>query len=325
MARDEGVGAVTLDCALSRLDHDDGTHLVALLVGCSMVQFGRYVKICSIDRSCALEDQLLGEDAFITEMFESLPEWSLPEKNEFKATLDQYWNTKTSDTPTTDALEKLEHSPEDLVEEAASSSPDVFEPADPKLRELIYNLPSELLLLIQEDFFDLVFGPGRIYPRKEHLNVEFFEALDQQLLAKYQRIFFCENIWVIGQGDRDDGIGFLDHMPRVFLDSIRKVEMSFTSDDNLNSSLDSYFAQLTGNALGILQSYRQVWDHHASELKTIWWEKFYGVAFLRLDYCIPDFTNACAPDGEYLGVQIARLLTPFCYGLPAEFFIKAPT
>ena len=56
-----------------------------------------------------------------------------------------------------------------------------------------------------------------------------------------------------------------------------------------------------------------------------WWQKFYAVAFLRLDYCILDFTEAYAPDGEYLGVQVARVLIPFCYGLPAECWIYAPT
>lgn len=289
-----------------------------------MFQFSLYVKICSIDRSSAFEDQLFGKDAITIGTFGSLPEW----KEEIKASVDQYWNAISSDTPTNDALEKLEHSPEDLVEEAASLSLKVFEPADPKTRQLIHNLPSELLLLIQDEFFHLVFSPRHIYPHNEHLNVDVFEALDHQLLAKYQHIFFCDNIWVIGQGDRNDGVGFLDRMPILLKKLIRKVEMSFTTHDHCHSSLDFYFAedaQDTRNALEILQSYRQECAGVACKLTTTWWQKFYEVSFLRLDYCILDFTEAYAPDGEYLGVQVARELIQFCHGLPAEFFIYAPT
>ena len=160
------------------------------------------------------------------------------------------------------------------------------------------------------------------------MNVDVFEALDHQLLAKYQRIFFCDNIWIIGQGDCDDGVAFLDHMPVALHHSLRKVELSFTTHDHFHPSLDSYFAgdaQDTRNALEVLQSYRHEFAGYACKLTMTWWQSFYAVACLQLDYCILDFTEAYAPDGEYVGVQVARLLVRFCYGLPAEFFIYAPT
>ena len=69
--------------------------------------------------------------------------------------------------------------------------------------------------------------------------------IDVQLLARYQRIFFCDNIWVIRNGDRDDGVEFLDRMPIALQNSIRKVEMSFTTHDHCFPSLDHYFAEDT--------------------------------------------------------------------------------
>lgn len=176
-----------------------------------MGRFQLYVKICSIDRRFPLDDQLFGKDGVINDIFESLPEW----KENINATLDAYWNMESSDASTDDALDQVEQSPEDPVEEAASSSLTLLEPADSEIRQLIHDLPSEILLLIQDDLLQITFGPRRIYPQNERSNVNVFQALNNQLLAKYQRIFFCDNIWIIGQGDRDDGVAFLDTMPTI--------------------------------------------------------------------------------------------------------------
>ena len=94
----------------------------------------------------------------------------------------------------------------------------------------------------------------------------------------------------------------MDHMPIRLITSTCKVEMSFTTHDHCHSSLDFYFAgdaQDMRNALEILQSHRQECADRACKLTTTWWQKFYDVAFLRLDFCILDFA--------------------------AEFFIYAPT
>lgn len=324
MAQDASVSAATLASSLSRLKHYEGTSLVDLLVESSISQFRLYVRICSIDRSFAPDDQLCDKDAIIIETFEKPPE----RKEDIRATLDADWEVASLGTSTNNALDKAEETPEDPVPDAASSSLPAFEPADPKIRQLIHNLPSELLLLIQDNLLHLTLGPRRIYPFKEHLNVDVFEALDHQLLAKYQPIFFCDNIWAIGQGDRDDSVAFLDHMPVALKQSIRKVELSFTTHDHVQRSLDFYFdedAQDMRNALEVLRSYRDECAAFVCRLTMTWWEKFYEVALLQLDYCILDFTEAYAPDGEYLGVQVARTLSSFCYGRPAEFFIYAPT
>ena len=122
-----------------------------------MFQFRLYVKICLIDRYFALDDQLFDKDASFTETFENLPEW----KEDIRATLDACWNVASLDRSTKDALDKAEEPPEDPVEDAASSSLPAFEPADPKIRRLIHNLPSELLLLIRDDLPHLTPGPAR--------------------------------------------------------------------------------------------------------------------------------------------------------------------
>lgn len=53
--------------------------------------------------------------------------------------------------------------------------------------------------------------------------------------------------------------------------------------------------------------------------------EFDTLAFLHQDYCMLDFIEAYAPDGKYLAVKLARDLTSFRYGLPAEFFSFPPT
>ena len=328
--QDATICATTLGSALDRLDELDGTSLVGTLVGCSMVQFRDYLKICSIKRGSASDDQLLPECASPDDAFENFSD----SEEQVMTMAYAYWDVVSSNASIEDALDQVEQSSAISDDEAISSSLTAFEPEDNEMRQRIHDLPSELRLLILDHLLHSAFGPRRVYPDNERMNVMVFEALDHELLAKYHRLFFSDNIWVIGQGDRDEGVGFLHRMPKDLHDSIRRVEMSFVTRDffRTKENHDFWLARHftadphdTGNALKALNEYREVSSRAASDLDMMWWEKFYAVATLELDYCSLDFREAYAPDGEFMGVKAARYLTRFVHGIPAELWIRAPT
>ena len=324
MACDASVSAIKLGTALSRLDHDDGRTLVDLFVNCSIAQMIPYLQICSVDRGVPVQDQHSEQEAINDPDYECLSEW----QEDMEVALRECWDADSVAESTSEALDSSSSSHEAADSEPTPSFETVFEPADPKLCQLIHNLPSELLLQIQGEFLDMSFGPRKVYPYHELLNSHVFKALNHQLLARYRRIFF-RNTWVIGQGDRDEAVEFLDRMPRSVRHLVQNVEMTFTALDYSHIPLDSYFEEKTQdrrNALEMLYNYRTECSRIAWQLITIWFEKFYVIATLDLDYFVLDMRDTYAPDGEYLGVLTARRLIPFMHGLPAGFFtIWAPT
>ena len=338
MASGESVSAEKLETALSRLEHHEGAILVVMLVNCSIAQLITYLKICSVDRGVPVDDHHSNQDDLSNSDEESLLEWP----TDTKATSRSICDAESSEELTSEALASLGISRE--AQELGLTPLSEKQPADSKLCQRIHDLPSELFLQIQEDFLDMTFGPRSVYPYNELRNSRVFEALNQQLFAKYQRIFFSENIWIIGQGYCC--VEFLDRMPLSTRQMIRKVEMAFTtqdyletlrfyfedteeSRDQLRPRLFFYLEEDTGdvqNPLKVLRSYQTECLRGTREMVSMWGERFEAVSFLNLDYFVLDLTDAYAPDGEYLGVYVARHLIPFTYGLPAgHFHIRAPT
>ncbi|CAF9939194.1 hypothetical protein IMSHALPRED_001244 [Imshaugia aleurites] len=338
MASGESVSAEKLETALSRLEHHEGAILVVMLVNCSIAQFRTYLMICSVDRDVPVHDHHSNQDVLSNPDDESLLEW----QRDTKATSRSIFDADSLEELTSEALASLDVSRK--AQELGLTPLSEKQPADSKLCQRIHDLPSELFLQIQEEFLNMTFGPRSVYPYNELRNSRVFEALNQRLLAKYQRIFFSENTWIMGQGYCC--VEFLDRMPQSKRQMIRKVEMAFTTQDypetlrfyfeDTEQSRDRLRRRLAfsleedrgdvQNPLKVLRSYQTECLRGTREMVSMWCERFEAVSFLNLDYFVLDLSDAYAPDGEYLGVYVARHLVPFTYGLPAGYFhIRAPT
>ncbi len=298
MARNPNINAARLEATIKGLKFEDSLNLVRFLVRCSIACFERYLQVCSVDRREPVHNQH-GKQRVIMNPYANELEWQILENS-----------SETADSETTLSFE---------------TAP---EPMDPKLLEMIHNLPSELFLQIQEEFFNSTFGPRTVHPYDELVSTRVFQALNKGLLAKYRRIFFSQNTWIIGEGDYGDAVEFLNRMPRPLLRLITKVKMAFKTHDCIHSSLNAYFEPSPGNTSNVLEILRGYQAHcirNTDRLMKIWTEKFWAVSLLRLESFVLDLSDAYAPDGAYLGVHIAGQLTWFLYGLPGSFTIYAPT
>ncbi len=302
-ARNPNISAARLEATIRRLRFEDSLNLVRFLVRCSIARFERYLQVCSVDRSEPVHDQH-GKQKFIKDPYYVKElEWQISESS-----------SETTDSETTLSFE--------TASETAS------EPMDPKFCELIHNLPPELFLQIQEEFFNSTFGPRAVHPYDELVSTRVFQALNKRLLAKYRRIFYSQNTWIIGQGDYDDAVEFLDRIPPQLVRLIRKVKMAFKTHDFIHSSLNAYFDPSQGNTsnvLEILLGYRTQCICNSDQLMKNWIGKFWAVLFFRLESFVLDLSDAYAPDGTYLGLHIAWHMPRFAHGLPGSFTVGAPT
>ena len=299
MVRNPNIRPARLEATIRRLRFEDSLNLIRFLVRCSIARFERYLQVCSVDRSEPVHDQH-GKKKFIREPYHV---------NELeRQILENYF--KTTDLETTPSFETA----------SKLMDPDFF--------KLIHNLPRELFLQIQEEFFNSTFGPRAVHPYDELVSSHVFQALNKELLAKYRRIFFSQNTWIIEQGDYDDAVEFLDRMPPQLVRLIRKIEMAFKTHDCILSSLKAYFEPnqgITSNVLEILRGYCDQCTTISLQLIEIWIGKFWAITFLRLESFVLDLSDTYAPDGEYLGACIAWQLPRFAHGLPGSFTVSAPT
>ena len=100
--------------------------------------------------------------------------------------------------------------------------------------------------MIEVAFFQTCFGPRRICPQRENLNLYVLEALNRELYARYRKIFWSENTWVIEAGIAET-VRSLSRIPKDTLYMIKKVEWRYSPPGiGLRESLAHYFFDENG-------------------------------------------------------------------------------
>ncbi len=213
----------------------------------------------------------------------------------------------------------------------------------------VLSLPPEVRNIIEDILYADTFGPREVHSKTDAPVTEMFLSLDKQLYHKYSQIYWSKNSWIVGAGAANDSMRFMTlppynpstaefsrQVPNNAAFKIRHIELHFTKNDlsspsrqrqttlpNTSSPPSNYGAKPTTN--NTLNEYKTECRTLASELAQIWQDKFDRVAFLHLDRFTLDVTQAYAPDGAFLGVEVVRRLLPFVYGMPVDFRIVAPT
>lgn len=232
----------------------------------------------------------------------------------------------------------------------------------PALQQRILNLPAELRDMIEESLWDIALRPGQVFPHRTQTFgsmeanpsnpslTRLFLAMNKQLYEQLRTRFWSENTWVIGYGKAESTTDFLDHVPyrtstafgSDFLDKelLPEIKLHLTlrfSSEDMPGAADrcreitsadlvkSSFAR-EPDILDFIDVYR--WNVHclANELGDLWHKKFRRIFELDvLEELTLDFTEAFAPDEEFIGAKFARQWPAFLHGMPPVFTILAPT
>ncbi|KAI4281725.1 MAG: hypothetical protein L6R38_003475 [Xanthoria sp. 2 TBL-2021] len=111
--------------------------------------------------------------------------------------------------------------------------------------ELIYRkLPQELIDNVEYWLFETVFCPGCLYPHRQQKNHAkcclwpkeanvvarpALLSLSKSIKAKCETWMCSENVWVIGTGEINDSLAFMEQLPIKAREKyIQKVYLSFT-------------------------------------------------------------------------------------------------
>lgn len=232
------------------------------------------------------------------------------------------------------------------------------------LQQHIISLPGELRDMIKDSLWDIAFRPGQIFPHRpqafdsmegkayEAPVTRLFLAMDKALYEWMRIRFWSENTWVIGYGDAESTMRFLNHvptatttgndlsnieLPNAHLPSVRlHLELRFSSKDlpgaadhchEISSAdLKRHSLYRDPDILDFLHAYRWNITRVADRLDYLWLQKFLRVSELdNLEELTLDFTEAFAPDNEFIGTNSARDWPAFFHGLPPVLDIRAPT
>ena len=252
------------------------------------------------------------------------------------------------------------------VTKQTSMPPELEETGDEwhTLQQHIISLPGELRDMIEESLWEIAFRPGQIFPHRTQAfdsmegkayNPSFtrlFLAMDKALYEWIRIRFWSENTWVIGYGDEESTMGFLNHVPiitatgndltdiefpNVHLPRVRlHLELRFSSKDLpgaadhchevTSADLEYRSPHKEPDILNFLDAYRWNVRFVANQLNFLWSEKFLRIAELAdLEELKLDFTEAFAPGNEFIGTRFARGWPAFTHGVPPVCYIRAPT
>ena len=187
------------------------------------------------------------------------------------------------------------------------------------LQRAVQNLPIELNFLIRDIILKEIFGPGKeiILPCDGSTYLQQFRALDRRLHEKYSHIYYCENMWVIGEGSAGWPIKCYEEIPSNLL-KIKNVTLKWTWRDAMNTAptrpfiqeyMDSEMQKRGANGfdnLDVMRNFAGVCTDVAHKLLMKWLERMYGIGHLQLDTLVIDAREAFAPDGEFLGLMAAH-------------------
>ena len=313
------LSAERLSAHLNYLGHIETFNLAHTLKSCSMTVFLKYIEILSIGRATAVDDHTL---PFIASSMESTTTC----KRGGNVVPLQVCDEPTSKINTHEPDGPPQKSNANTLAISHSPYDDATKPADSQLCRLVHSLPPELFNKMLQTFLHTVFGPRKIYLGVEHLNLHVLGALNRAMYAKQQSILLSESVWVIGQGNYGEGIGFLARMPMAMLKSIRKIEMSLTGQDYECPSLKHYFALPNNTTSGTgrldcLLDYIKECHKTKYKLMMIWDAKIDAVMSLKLNELTLNFSDAYGPDGEFLGRWFADTTHCLSAGTAAKFLI----
>lgn len=289
------------------------------LIGSSMLMFRNYTKVLSASRATAVGDRILslvGNDAQTATTMEMETEVVPLEAHDEPTSKTGSYEPGTSRTQC-----------ESDILSFPPPSDDARKSADSQLCQLVHCLPSELFDKVLQNFLHMVFRPRKIYVGVEHLNLHVFGALNRTMYAKYRGMFLSESVWVLGQGNEEETIGFLFMMPISLWTSIKKVEVKFTRHDYTDPTLERFLtpprgtAPTTGDGLDSLIDYIGESAKAKSQLMRIWLAKLDFVVSLKLDELVLDFGDAYGPDGEFVGRRFANAANSFSAHTPAKITI----
>lgn len=183
----------------------------------------------------------------------------------------------------------------------------------PALIVRIHNLPDTLFDAVRE----------KVVPRVLMSSMQRLKGLPVDLLEPIQRGM----VWVIDDGPPAVSTDLLYQMPTLQVWNILAVQLRFTLNDlsvegrPLTAGVVPRAGQGLDEAMGRLSMNGNL----VAELVKVWQAKYDQIAVLRLDSLILDMTEAFNPDGEFLGVDVARSLPRFIHGRPRNFMVLAPT
>lgn len=148
---------------------------------------------------------------------------------------------------------------------------------------------------------------------------------DQAILNSLDRDFQ----WTVPSGEATK---FFEHMHRQ--PTMKPIYLSFSVRDIPTAWHLADLAVLTLHLedrpepvtrLDILNRFRQQCHDFTNAILEPWRCKFLVIANLELEELQLNFSEALAPDGTYLGEDLAKMLTPFTYKQPKYFAIIALT
>ena len=148
---------------------------------------------------------------------------------------------------------------------------------------------------------------------------------DQAILDNLEKDFQ----WVIPSGEANKFLSHVRQQPilkSIYLSfSIRDLPTAWHLADLAILTLHLEDRTEPVTRLDVLQRFRQQCSDFIREILNLWCRKFKEIASLQLEELQLDFSEALAPDGTFLGEQLAHMLVSFTFAQPKYFAIIALT
>ncbi|KAL8801571.1 MAG: hypothetical protein Q9182_004357 [Xanthomendoza sp. 2 TL-2023] len=192
----------------------------------------------------------------------------------------------------------------------ARSTPD--SPKDARFIQNLHRLPREIYHQIQEDFLELAFFPGFVFPQQRDHKEDLFNwkgklypvakpgllCLNSHVLAAYQKRLWSENTFVIGEGIASYTTDFLRDLPK---DQWKRDLGTISKEHN---------PELHSINLALMR---------------IWYDKYYCIRMLPLTELTLDFTDCYGVKGDWFGKELAAGLQRPVEGPPSVLTVLAPS
>lgn len=181
------------------------------------------------------------------------------------------------------------------------------------LEARLNELPTEILDLVRDAFFDQEFGPKEVLAPSSIPDVRLFGAMNKKLYAKYHDIFLSGNTWVIETGNFDT-TDFLLHIPGRMRQKIHKVAIRLSPEDISYASIDSWLRghpdlvkRSFGDFSNVLYEFYKDCREINDMLYSVWSGKLTDIFKLSESVHLTlDMRDAYGIDGEYLGLRLAH-------------------
>ncbi|KAL8997697.1 MAG: hypothetical protein Q9169_003104 [Polycauliona sp. 2 TL-2023] len=165
-------------------------------------------------------------------------------------------------------------------------------------------------------------------------DISVFSAMNQSLYAKFQKVFWSENMWVIGPGRPTETVRSLWRLPQQSKKLIRKVELKFSIVD-IRKELQNTYPVALAKALGRFPPPSRDYEVPGNDLVWLydrlsyefWKLKYQVISCLELEELTLDFTDALSLDGHIsdpLWIQ-ALVSHPFTCQFPRKLNVWAPS